>query len=182
MDGEHGGATAGKGDIGDATSANADKAGAGGRHRAITAARERVSGWQENTAGESYGGGGIGEGREAYGVVSKPSRVGGDRGGCEAYGVAENPRGDRLGVGGEVESRQGIDTPRLDAWSQGDETPGLDTEGNIVKGKGGRERGGDRTPPHHPSKRRQQSRQRQQWHGVRAKDGGAAAPEGHGGR
>ena len=35
--------------------------------------------------------------------------------------MAENPGGDRQGVG--VESPQGIDTPRADAWSQGDETP-----------------------------------------------------------
>ena len=64
-----------------------------------------------------------GEVREAYGVASEPSRVGGNEGSREAYRVAENPNGDRQGVGGGVELPQGINTPGVGALPQGDETP-----------------------------------------------------------
>ena len=100
VDGGPGSAAAGRGVTREATSAAADEAGAGGRHGAKTAARERVAGWWENPAGESYGVGGRGKGREVYGVATKPSGVRGYGGGREAYRVAENPRGDRQGLGG----------------------------------------------------------------------------------
>ena len=48
-------------------------------------------------------------------MASEPSGVRGDGGGREAYGVADNPRGDSQGLGGGVESPQGIDTPGVDA-------------------------------------------------------------------
>ena len=122
-DEKQGSAAADGGDTGDATSAAADEAGLGGRHGAIIAARERVAGRRENPSGDSYGVGGEGEGCEAYGVASKPSKVRGDIGGREAYIMAENPRGDCHGVGGGVELPQGINTPGVGALPQGDETP-----------------------------------------------------------
>ena len=61
-----------------ATFAAADKAGAGGHYGEKTTAREWVAGQWENLAGESYGVGGGGEGREAYRVTTEPSGVGGD--------------------------------------------------------------------------------------------------------
>ena len=146
-DGRPGGAAAGRDDTGKATSAAADKAGAGGRHGAKIEARERVAGRQENPAGESYGVGGGRKGREAYRVATKPSRVRVNGGGREAYGVAENPGGDRQGVGGGVESPQVIDYPGVDALPQGDETPGVATAGEGAPGEGRRGRGGDGTPP-----------------------------------
>ena len=77
-----------------ATSAAADKAGAGGSHVARYGLRERVAGRRENPASESSGVGVQEGGREAYGVAGKPSKVGGKEGGREAYGVAENPGGE----------------------------------------------------------------------------------------
>ena len=103
-----------------ATSAAADKAGAGGRHGARTAARERDASWWEKSASKPYGVGGGGGGCEIYVVAREPFGVGGDGGGRKAYRVAENPGGDRQGVGGEVESPQGINTPRVDAVHRGD--------------------------------------------------------------
>ena len=145
-DGRPWGAAAGMGDTGQATSAAANKAGAGGRHGEKTATRERVASRRENLAGNSYGVGGVGEGREAYGVATEPSQVRGDRGGREAYGVMENPGGDHQGVGGGVESPQGINTPGVDALPQGDETPGVATMGNGVPGESGQGQGGYGTP------------------------------------
>ena len=77
-------AAAGRGDTGKATSAAADKTGAGGRHGPKTAARERVAGQRENPAGESYEVGGGGEGHNGNGVPRDPSGVRGDGGGHEA--------------------------------------------------------------------------------------------------
>ena len=149
-DGEHGGAAAGGGDTGrgntgggnigrgntgDAASVTADEVGALGRHGARTVARERIASRQENREGEPYGVGREDGGREAYGVASEPSGVGGDEGGREADRVAENPGGDRQGVGRGVELLQGIDTPRVEALPERDETPGVDTEGKIVMGE-----------------------------------------------
>ena len=125
-----GGAAVSGGDTGNSTSAAAYEAGAGGRHGARTTARERVAGWRENMAGKYYGVGGGGEICEASGVASKTYGVRGDGGGRKAYGVAENPGGDRQGVGGGVESPQGINTPGVDALPRGDETPGVATKGN----------------------------------------------------
>ena len=146
-DGEPGGTAAGRGDTGDATSATADEAGSGGHHWARTATRERVAGRQENPDGESYEVGGGGEVRETYRVASKPSGVRGDGGGSEAYGVAEKSRRDHQGVGGGVESPQGIDTPAVDALPWGDETPGVATEDEGVTGEDGQGRGVGGTPP-----------------------------------
>ena len=87
------------------------------------------------------------EGCEAFEVAIEPSGVGGDRRGREAYKVAGNPGGDREGVGGGVESPQGIDTPRVDALTWGDKTPEVDTKGNGVMREDGQGRGGDGTPP-----------------------------------
>ena len=145
-DGELGSAAAGGGDTGDATSAAADEAGAESHHGARAASRERVTGRQENTAGDTYGVGGGGEDRKAYRVASEPSGVGGDGGVREAYGVAENPRGDRQGLGVGVQLPQGIDTPEVDALTRGDKIPGVDTEGDGVTEEDWRGRGGDGTP------------------------------------
>ena len=81
--------------------------------------------------------GGGGEGREAYRVAINPLGLGGNGGSREAYGVVENPGGDRQGVGGGVDSLQGIDTPGVDQLPRGDETPGVTTEGEGVPGGDG---------------------------------------------
>ena len=73
-------------------------------------------------------------GPEAYEVVGKSSGVGGKEGGGDAYRVAENLGGDRQGVQGGVESSQGIDDHGVDELPQGDETPGVATEGEGVPG------------------------------------------------
>ena len=130
-----------------ATSAAADKAGAGGSHVARYGLRERVAGRRENPASESSGVGVQEGGREAYGVAGKPSKVGGKEGGREAYGVAENPGGNRERVRGGVELPQGIDTPGVDKFPQGDETPRVAIEGEGVTGEDGRGWGGYRNPP-----------------------------------
>ena len=118
-DGRPGVAAAGGGHTGEATSADADKAGAGGHHGANTVARERVASRQEKPAGESYGVGGGGDSQEAYRVVTEPSRLKGDRGGRDSYGVAENPGGDRQAVRGGVESPQDINTPGVYTFPRG---------------------------------------------------------------
>ena len=76
--GTHGGAAAGGGNTSDAASAAANKEGAGDRHGAMTKDRERVAGGRENPAGDPYGVGGEGEGREVYGLAGEPSGVGGE--------------------------------------------------------------------------------------------------------
>ena len=145
-DGIPGGAAAGGGDTSKATYAAADEEGSGGCHGEKTVARERVSGRRENPSCKSYGVGGGGEGHEAYGVATETSGVREDGEGREAYGVAENPGGDRQGVGGGVESPQGIDTPGVDALPRGDETPGVTAPGERVPGEGGRGWGVYRNP------------------------------------
>ena len=95
-----GGAAAGGDANSDATSKHVDTTGAGGCHGAEKRETERVSGQQENRAGESSG-------------------VGNREGGPEASVVAENPGGDRQGVGGEVQLPRGTDTPGVENLSQG---------------------------------------------------------------
>ena len=151
VDSRPGGAAAGRGDTCEATSAAADEAGAGGRHGAKTAARERVAGRRENPSGESYIVGVVEEGHEACGVATEPSGVRGDRGGREAYGVADHLGGYHQGVRGGIESPQGINNPGVDVLPRGDETSGLDTAGEGVLGEGGRGWGAMETPP--PPKR-----------------------------
>ena len=46
-----------------------------------------------------------------------------------------------------VKLLQGIDTPGVEALPQGEETPKVDTEGDIVMGEDGQGRGGERNPP-----------------------------------
>ena len=91
--------------------------------------------------------GGGGEGHEAYGGASDPSGVRGNGRGCEDYGVAENPGGDSQGVGGGVESSQGIDNPGVDALPRGDKNLQVATKGDGVTGEDGRGQGRDGTPP-----------------------------------
>ena len=98
-----GGTAAGRGNTWVVTYKAADEAGAGGRHRERPGERERVSGRQENSAGES-------------------SEVGNRERGREASGVAENSGGDREGVGGGVELPRGIGTPGVEEFPLGDET------------------------------------------------------------
>ena len=81
----------GRGATSDATSAAADKVGAGGRHGARPRVEDKVASRQENPAGKSSGVGGKGGSRETYRVASKPSGVSGEGGSCEAYGVVETP-------------------------------------------------------------------------------------------
>ena len=138
---------AGGSETGNSAFTAADETGAGGRHGARTTARERVAGQKKNPAGESYGVGGRGEVREAYGVTTEPSRVRGNGRGREACRVAENPRGDRQGLGGGVKSPQGIDTPGVETLPRRDKNPGVDTEGDGLTEEDGRGRGGDGTPP-----------------------------------
>ena len=76
----------------------------------------RVTGRRENLAGESSGGGN----REG---VPKTS------------GVAEKPRGGCQGVGGGVESPQGIDTPGVEDLPREDKTSGVPTKGEGVPGE-----------------------------------------------
>ena len=68
-------------------------------------------------------------------------------GGYKASGVAENPGRGHQGVGGGIESPQGINTPGVRELLQGDKTPGVATEGEGVTGEDGRGRGGDGNPP-----------------------------------
>ena len=78
-----------------ATSGDMDAVGAGGRHVAENWEWERFDSWGGNPA-------------------SKSSGVGDIEGGPEAFRVAENPRGDRQGVGGGVELPSSTDNPRLE--------------------------------------------------------------------
>ena len=80
-------------------------------------------------------------------MASKPSGVRGDGGGRDAYGVAENLEGGRYGVGGGVESLQGIDTPGVDTLPRGDKTPGVATKGDGVTEEDRWGRGGDGNHP-----------------------------------
>ena len=90
--------------------------------------RERVSSRRETPAGESSG-------------------VGYGEGGCKASGVAENPWGDRQGVGGGVESPRGTDNPGVEELPRGDKTSGVTPEGDVVPGADGRGQGGDGNSP-----------------------------------
>ena len=99
-----GGTAAGKSNTREVTSAGADEAGEGVRHGARPGVRERVAGRWENLSGES-------------------SDVGDREGGHEASGVAENPEGDRQGVGGGVKSPQGIEKPGVEEFPQGEIPP-----------------------------------------------------------
>ena len=119
---------AGRGNTWVVTSEAADKAGAGGRHRAKPGESERVSGRWESPAGES-------------------SRVGGSEGGRKASGMEEKPREDCQGVGGRFESPRDIDTPGLEELPQGDETSGVTPEGYRVPGEGEQGWGGDGNLP-----------------------------------
>ena len=58
----------------------------------------------------------------------------------------KTPGGDRQGVRGGVELPQGIETPRVDELSWGDETPGVATKGKGVTGEDGCGRGGGGNP------------------------------------
>ena len=80
-------------------------------------------------------------------MASEPSGVGGDGGGCEAYGVAENLRGSHQGVDGGVKLPQGNNTPEVTELPWGDETPRVTTAGAIKSKEDGRGRGGDKNPP-----------------------------------
>ena len=90
--------------------------------------------------------------------------VGGEEGGREASGVAENPGGGRHGVGGGVESPQddstpnrvgeGVESPQDDSTpreaegKRGDETPGSLKSSQYQQGEDGQGRGGgDKNPP-----------------------------------
>ena len=122
-DGKQGGAVAGRSAAADATSAAANKAGAGGRHGARTWARERVAGRQENPSCKSSGVGGGGEGREANGVASEPSGVRVDEEYREAYRVAENPGGDHQGVEGELSCRRALTPQSVNIAPGGTKSP-----------------------------------------------------------
>ena len=139
------------GNTGDNTSAANNEAGAGGRHGARTAARERVAGRREQLAGESYEVLGGGEGFKAYRVLSETLGVRGDGGGREAYGVAENPGGNRQGVQGGVKSPQGIDTPGVDALPQGGRKLQSGHQGRQSDEGGRTGAGRGWKPPHHLS-------------------------------
>ena len=51
----------------------------------------------------------------------------------KASGVADNPRGDRQGVGWGVELPQGIKNPISEEFSQGDDTPRVTPKGYRVR-------------------------------------------------
>ena len=55
--------------------------------------------------------------------MKESSRVGGEEGGREASGVAENPLGYRQGVEGGVELPQGTNTPGVEEFPRGTKTP-----------------------------------------------------------
>ena len=123
-----GGAAAGGGATTDATSEGVAAAGVGVRHGSGRGERSRVACRRENPDGD-------------------PSGVGNREGGHEASGVAENPGGDRQGVGWVVESPQGINTPGVEELPREDETFGVPTKGEVVPGEGGGGRGGDGNLP-----------------------------------
>ena len=127
-----GDATDGGGDTGKATSTAVDKAGAGGRHGARPGVRGRIVGRQEKPARESSGVGGDSGSRKASKVDHGSLGVVDDEGGREASGVAENSGENRQGVHGGVELPQGIGNLGVIEFPQGEETPGVTTEGEGV--------------------------------------------------
>ena len=110
------------------TFADADEMGVRVRHGARPRERERAASRRENPAGESSG-------------------VGGREGGHKFSIEAVNPRGDRQGLVGVVESPQGIDTSRMEELLQGGENSGVPSKGEGVPGEDGRGYGGDGNPP-----------------------------------
>ena len=104
-------AMAGRGNIGKAPFAAANKSGAWGRHGARPVQRGRYGGKQENQAGETSGVRGEDEGCEASRLAHESPGVGDEEGSRETSGGAENPRGSHQGVGGGVELPQGTNTP-----------------------------------------------------------------------
>ena len=126
------------------TSTAANKAGAGGTHGAKTELRGGVKSRQENRADNYLGVRGNKGG--AQGLRSGPRVLGSGGqggGGGEASGVAENLQGYRQGVGGGVESPQGIDAPVVAELPWGDKTPRVTTAGEGVSGEDRQGRGGD---------------------------------------
>ena len=75
-------------------------------------------------------------------MAGKTSVVGGEGGGREACGVAENPGGGGAGSGRGDRVAAGHRHPQSGIIAPGDETPGVDTESNKVTGEEGRGRGG----------------------------------------
>ena len=73
--------------------------------------------------------------------------MGSSEGGREAFRVAENPGGDRQGVGGRVELPRGIYTPQVEELPWGDETSEVTPEGDGFPGEDRRGRGGERNSP-----------------------------------
>ena len=69
------------------------------------------------------------------------SGVEGEEGGRVAYRVAENPGGDRQGVREGVDSPQGINTPGVEEFPQGDKPLEWPLRGRECRGRtdGGRE-------------------------------------------
>ena len=159
-----------------ATSAAADEAGAGGRHGSRPGMRDRIYGQQENTSSKSSEVGGKEGWHEAYGVVSESSGVGGEEGGRKSYIVAENLGGDLQGVRGEVESSQGIDTPGVDEFPWGDETPHSCHQGRGSDGGGQTGSGWGRKPPLHPRNWVERGNWQRQGEVGRARYDGAVAP------
>ena len=112
----------------DTTSVDADEAEASGRNGARFGERERVAGSRENLDGKSS-------------VVVDKGGKRGLRSGSQALrsevgrrmlrGLLSDgkPWGDRQGVGGGVETPQVIDTPVVDEFPQGGETPRGATDG-----------------------------------------------------
>ena len=126
---------AGGGNTGNESSAAADKARVGGRHRARLGNRGRSGGRRDNPYSKSLGLQGDDRGYMASKVAHESSGVGDEEGGREASRVAENPRGSRQGVGRGVKSPQGINTSRVAELPRGDETPGVTTTGEGEPGE-----------------------------------------------
>ena len=117
-----GGAAAGWGATLDATSEDADAAGAKGRYGAKKREGEKL--WASESSGM------------------------GSRESCpEASGVAESPRGDRQGVGGGIELSMGTHTHRVEELPRGEETSRATLEGNGCTWADGWGQGGDRNSP-----------------------------------
>ena len=133
-----GDAMAGGGNTGEASSAAADEAGAGGRHGARPDQRKRLAGRRENPAGKSG---------KAFGEAHKSSKVVEVEGGHKAPGVAENPQWYSQGVGGGVESPQGTNNPGVAEFALESKTPRVTTAGEGVQGDDRRWQGGDEPPP-----------------------------------
>ena len=122
----HGDVRACGGQTGKAPSAAADKEGARGRHGERPVQRGEKGDHQKNKGGETSGVQGDDGGRDASVVAHVSPGVGGEEGGREASGVAENPRGSHQGLGGEVKSPQGTDTPRVAEFPRGGRNPRRD--------------------------------------------------------